>query len=133
MLFAMGGIAVSAYLTYAHYDDRALACGIGDCATVQASPWASFAGIPVAVLGLASYLVLGAIAALRLARPSWASSIELPLWGGTLAGLIYSGYLTYIELFELHAICQWCVVSALLMTALFLSETVLLARTNGDE
>lgn len=128
----MSGIAVSAYLTWAHFDERPLACGIGDCATVQASAWASVAGIPVAALELVSYVVLGAMAALRLARPSWGSSIELPLWGGTLAGAIYSGYLTYIELFELHAICQWCVVSALLMTALFASETILLLKTSGD-
>lgn len=127
---SIAGILVSGYLTYAHVDERALACGIGDCATVQASAYSTVAGIPVAVLGLVAYAALGVMAVARLIRPSLGSSIEIPFWGGTLAGTIYSGYLTHVELFILDAICQWCVVSAVIMTALLASETALVIK--GD-
>lgn len=127
---SIAGILVSAYLTYAHVDERALACGIGDCATVQASAYSTVAGIPVAVLGLVAYAALGVMAVARLIRPSLGSWIEIPFWGGTLAGTIYSGYLTYVELFILDAICQWCVISAVVMTALLASETALVIK--GD-
>jgi uncharacterized membrane protein len=39
-----------------------------------------------------------------------------------LAGTLFSGYLTYLELFVIHAICQWCVASAVIVTLLLLVE-----------
>ena len=46
----------------------------------------------------------------------------------TLSGFAFSVYLTYLELFVIDAICQWCVGSAVVMTALFVTATVRLLR-----
>ena len=110
---AVLGIAISGYLTVIHYAGAAPACGISHgCATVQASQWSSLAGIPVAVLGLAGYLAI--LVALWL--PGEAALLAAA--GMSLAGFGFSLYLTYRELFDIHAICQWCVGSLVVMTAL---------------
>ena len=113
-LLALAGAAVAGYLTFVHYEELEPLCvgGGGGCEKVQSSRFAELAGVPVAVLGLACYLlILGSVAV-----PGDAGR-----FGGALlalSGFGFSAYLTYLELFEIEAICQWCVVSAVLMTAL---------------
>lgn len=113
------GIAVSGYLTYVHYADIDPVCagGSGGCHTVQASDYADLFGVPVAVIGLGGYLGL----AISLAIPGEAGR----LLGMALAliGAGFSLYLTYLELFVIHAICQWCVASAVIMTLLAILTT----------
>lgn len=111
---AVAGVAVAAYLTYVHYADTEAFCiaGGGSCQRVQTSEYAELAGVPVAVLGLIGYvLILGSV---------WVRGDAGRLAGAVLAlvGFGYSAYLTYRELFTIEAICQWCVASAVLMTAL---------------
>jgi uncharacterized membrane protein len=79
---------------------------------VQASRWAKLDGIPVAVLGLGGYI---AILASRAVRGEAGRHVSFAL---ALMGFGFSAYLTYRELFTIHAICQWCVASAILMTVL---------------
>lgn len=107
------GIADAGYLTYVHYAGLKVLClSSGGCETVQASRWAKLGGIPVAVLGLAGYILILLSLAVRdeLARAA--------AFGVALIGFGFSMYLTYRELFTIKAICQWCVGSAVLMTAL---------------
>jgi uncharacterized membrane protein len=120
---AVLGIAVAGYLTWVHYADVSPIClASGGCEKVQSSRYAELAGVPVAVLGLAGYVaILGS-----LLLPG-----EVELLGGALlalAGFGFSAYLTYLELFRIHAICQWCVVSAALMAALAALATLRLLR-----
>jgi uncharacterized membrane protein len=111
---AVAGLAVAGYLTYVHYAglDPVCAGGGGGCERVQNSSYAELAGVPVALLGLIGYgLILAS-----LAVPG-----ELGRSAGVLLALVgfgFSAYLTWVELFDIDAICQWCVASALLMTAL---------------
>ena len=51
----------------------------------------------------------------------------------SLIGLGYSLYLTYLELFTIDAICQWCVTSAVLMTLLFVTNAVRMLAYVGTE
>jgi uncharacterized membrane protein len=107
------GVAVAGYLTVVHYAGATPACGIAHgCATVQASEWATLAGVPVALLGTFGYVAI--VATL------WLPGEAARLTGAALAiaGFGFSAYLTYRELFDIHAICQWCVASAALMTLL---------------
>ena len=122
------GIAVSAYLTVIHYDEGLLVCGLGDCHTVQTSDYAEILNIPVALLGLGMYVVLLGLVALRRLRPDTMVYVTATTFALTLAGVIFAGYLAYVELFVLEAICQWCVVSAVLTTLLLVTEGVLVAR-----
>jgi uncharacterized membrane protein len=111
---ALLGLLVAGYLTYVHYAELEPICagGSGGCEKVQNSSYAELAGVPVAVLGLVGYaLILASL---------WLPS-ELGRMCGALLALIgfgFSLYLTWAELFEIDAICQWCVVSAVLMTIL---------------
>lgn len=121
LLLALLGGVLSGYLTWVHYSGTlALCAGAGGCEQVQASRFASVAGVPVAVLGLLFYLsifVLGLWQ--RRADAESSGTVKLLLFGLTLLGVLYSGYLTYLELFVIGAICPWCVASALIVTALW--------------
>jgi uncharacterized membrane protein len=110
---ALAGVGVAGYLTWVHYADVAPICATGGgCERVQNSDYASLAGMPVAVLGLIGYVAILAASFVpgELARLATA--------GIALTGAGFSAYLTYLELFVIDAICQWCVASALIMLAL---------------
>jgi uncharacterized membrane protein len=108
------GLAIATYLTYVHYAGLQPFClaGGGGCEKVQTSRWAELGGIPVAALGLGGYLLL--LASLLVPESVGGPAAALL----ALVGAGFSAYLTYLELFEIHAICQWCVASAVVMTAL---------------
>jgi uncharacterized membrane protein len=126
IVLAVTGAAIAGYLTYVHYAGlRPLCLAGGGCETVQSSRWAELSGIPVAVLGLGGYL--GILAAL-LAPGELARSAAALL---ALTGAGFSAYLTYRELFTIHAICQWCVASAVVMTALAAVTAARLLRPDG--
>ncbi len=115
---AVCGIGVSAYLLYTRWSGTQLYCtGLHSCTTVQSSPYADVAGVPVALLGLLFYCA--ALGGVVLS----ARSIEPGAWlVGTfalaLSAMLYSAYLTYLELRVINAVCVWCVVSAGLVAAI---------------
>ncbi|MEO8194182.1 MAG: vitamin K epoxide reductase family protein [Gemmatimonadales bacterium] len=119
---ALAGIFVALYLLlYKIGMIGELSCSIGSCETVNTSKWATFLGIPVAGWGVAYYVATFALA-LVSTRQELAESrtMSLLLLGNAGIGLVFSGWLTWLELFEIKAICQWCVVSAVLVTTIFL-------------
>ena len=119
---AVAGAAIAGYLTWVHYAELQPFCvgGGGACERVQSSSYAKLAGVPVAVLGLAGYVAVLA----TLALPDRSTTAFLALVG---AG--FSAYLTYVELAVIHAVCQWCVASAVVMTALAVASV---ARLTTD-
>lgn len=110
-----------------------LLCGVGDCATVQASEFAKIAGIPVSAIGAVGYIALLVLALLGL-QPAFVGSRAVAglLFGGAAFGFLASGYFTYLEAFVIHAWCQWCVISAILMTVIFLAAIPELRRLKGE-
>jgi uncharacterized membrane protein len=129
LALAAGGIAVSAYLTLVHYRDDLLVCAVGGCHTVQKSPYAELYGIPVAILGLGMFVAMLLLGLLRRLRPEVAETTTLVVFGLALAGTVFTVYLTYLELFVIDAVCQWCVLTALLTWALLLVEGTLVWRS----
>jgi uncharacterized membrane protein len=113
-VLALVGTAIATYLTYVHYADVKALCvsGGGGCEKVQTSEFSKLAGIPVAVLGLVGYVLILASLWVRGEAGVMAGALL------ALAGFGFSAYLTYRELFTIDAICQWCVASAIVMTAL---------------
>jgi uncharacterized membrane protein len=109
------GIGVATYITIADSGGGAPACvaGGGGCETVANSSYSHLLGINVAVLGIVGYVLLLAAALLRGDAARMAGFVV------SLGGFGFSVYLTYLELFNIEAICQWCVASAVLMTILF--------------
>ena len=98
---------------------------MGNCEAVQTSPYAELLGVPVSIWGLLGYLALLALYLVK--RNNWANLgwvARQLFFLTTLIGVLYSAYLTYLELFVIHAICPWCVASAVVMTALFVLAIV---------
>ena len=112
---ALLGLAISAYLTWVHYAGIEPVCtGISDCERVQTSSYAELVGIPVALLGVLGYSAL--LGSLR-------GPAELTALLAYVA-VAFSGYLTWAELFQIDAICQWCVASALCSLAIAVLATL---------
>lgn len=130
----MTGLSIAAYLTYTHYNHNALVCSVGDCGTVQTSDYATIGPVPIAILGLLMYLFVGALALARMRGSRLISHDRATIasWTVTFAGLLYALYLTYVEIWVIDAICQWCVASAIVTTIIFGVESVLLWRVLGD-
>jgi uncharacterized membrane protein len=120
-ILALIGIGVATYIAIAESGGGAPKCiaGGGGCETVAQSKYSHLAGINVAVIGIVGYVLLLAAALV----PG-----DSGRFGGFLTALVgfgFSAYLTYLELFVIDAICQWCVASAVLMA---LSLAVAAAR-----
>jgi uncharacterized membrane protein len=121
-LLALTGFFVALYLWLHQIGvGGELKCGIGGCDTVQASRWAEQLGVPVAFYGVLGYAAVLAAALVGL-QPAWLGRRGPILLLAALAtgGVLFSGWLTYLELFVIHAICRWCVASAVIMTAIWL-------------
>ena len=120
-LVALVGLFVALYLAlYKMGLIGTLACGTGGCETVQLSRWAVFLGLPVATWGV-GYYALVLVLAIASLQDRWAVSrgLGLALVIVTGWGVLFSTWLTYLELFVINAICRWCVVSAILALLLF--------------
>lgn len=117
-ILAALGIGVAGYLTYVHYAGLTPVCAISHgCETVQTSPYASLLDAPVALLGLITYTCVLATSFSRGERAM------LSAFALAVTAFAFSVYLTYRELFTIHAICSWCVASAIIFTVLAIVTT----------
>ncbi len=121
---ALAGIFIGLYLTlYKIGVIGELTCSIGSCETVNTSKWSWFLGLPVAAWGLFFYVDVFAIALVGT-MPRFESEpvISLVLTAEAAVGVLFSAWLTYLELAVIHAICIWCVTSAIVVTLIFLTS-----------
>ena len=142
LLFAVAGIGASAYLTAVHYADVAPVCAGGgpfDCAAVTQSSWSVVPGtsIPVTVPGLLFFIVSGALAAVALSAaargvdgPRVLARAHAALAGAAMLAVFY---FVYVELVELHRICEWCTaVHVLVLASFVVAATRLQAEPAGE-
>jgi uncharacterized membrane protein len=122
-VLALVGLFVALYLwLHALGFGGAIKCGAsGGCETVQTSHWAVFLGFPVAFYGVVGYLAVLMVALVSL-RPAALVERKWNVMLGVLAtaGVVFTAYLTYLELFVIHAICRWCVGSAVIITLIWI-------------
>jgi uncharacterized membrane protein len=120
---ALAGIFISLYLTlYKIGVIGELSCTIGSCETVNTSKWSRFLGLPVAAWGLLFYLDVFAVALVgTMRRFEFEPAISFVLVGEAAVGVLFSAWLTYLELGVIHAICIWCVTSAVIVTLILLT------------
>ncbi len=123
-LLSLAGFFIAAYLyLYKIGKIGVIACGTGGCETVQLSEYSRFMGIDVALIGVIGYAVMLGLALLALQPrfsappPRWPSRLLVWLSAGSV---LFALYLTYLELFVIKAICRYCVVSAVIVTVIFL-------------
>jgi uncharacterized membrane protein len=126
------GILDAAYLTYIKLLENGVCVVSSGCEIVNTSQFADIGGIPIAAIGGAAYLVMLAVLLMEPRSEFFLINGPLILFGLTLIGVLYSAYLTYLELYVIHAICPFCVVSALVLTVMFILSIVRL-RANLAE
>ena len=115
------GLLVAGYLAFIEITQSEAVCGpVGDCNTVQQSPYAVLFGIlPVGVLGIIGYLLIGALWLVQShGLLVWKRAAAVMMWVIALCGVIFSIYLTFLEPFIIGATCAWCITSAIVMTIL---------------
>jgi vitamin-K-epoxide reductase (warfarin-sensitive) len=108
------GVAVSALALHVHYSTDIQPCSINekwDCGIVNHSRFAEIEHVPVAVIGIAGYALLGLLAIFRRRRT---------LLAATLIALAFSLYLTNIEAHKLQVWCLYCVISQGIIACLIL-------------
>jgi uncharacterized membrane protein len=113
-VLAVAGIVAATLALREHYRTETSPCSINekwDCGTVNKSPYAVFAGVPVAVIGICGYTLLGALAL----RKAWRLLVVF-----ALAGLAFSLYLTHIEARILGVWCVYCVISLAMISLISL-------------
>jgi uncharacterized membrane protein len=129
------GLGVAIYLTFIETTNAKAVCGpVGDCNAVQASPFAKLFGVvPVGLLGAAGYI--GILIAWFLTRTGRGGRfMPVAIFGMALFGVLFSIYLTYIELYVIHAVCIWCLSSAVIMAlVLILSVGGVIAALGGGQ
>lgn len=133
-VLSLVGLFIAGYLSlYKLGIIGAITCQVGGCDIVQNSPWARFLGVPVALWGVGAYvsLLVASVVGLqpRFVDAAW---VRWGIFGMSLVGVVFSGYLTWLEAFRIHAWCQWCVISAILITIIFLLSLPGLRRRSVD-
>jgi uncharacterized membrane protein len=135
LLLVVIGIGVSGYLSYVKLADERLICTQSDtfqCDVVQNSAYAEMFGIPIAYLGLGTYLVIGVLLLLEDRLVILHENDLLIVFGIVLFAFVYSIYLVYLQGWVLQAWCQWCLTHEVNMTILFI-VTILRLRHHFAE
>jgi len=138
---AIVGLLDSTYLAYVKIAKAPIYCtpGLGDCDVVNASRWSELFGIPLGVYGVIGFglILLVTLFSGKIKRIS--PYTDLILFGISIAGFLFSLYLTTIEIFILKTVCQWCLLSAIAMTVIFVTTIIRLVvksptyiRTGGN-
>jgi uncharacterized membrane protein len=139
-IISLIGLGASIYLTYVEFTHAHALCGpVGDCNAVQSSPYAKLFGVvPIGLVGAIGYIAILIIWVWCRFRTDALARIAGPaMFGMALFGTLFSIYLTFLELFVIHAVCIWCLSSAILITLLLLLNlpaiTQWLAITDEEE
>lgn len=117
------GLIISGYLSYVKLTNVEMACAAGsvfNCDVVQNSSYSRMFNIPIAWLGLATYIVIGVLLLIQNRVAFLREYGMLLLFGLVLFGWVYSMYLVYVQFFVLKALCMWCLMHEINFTILFI-------------
>lgn len=130
LIISLLGVANAIYLTIIKYANNPKLCiqGIGNCWSVNISRYSELFGIPVALLGAITFSFLAVAIWLENSKHSWSKLTIYFEFGVSLFGVMFSAYLTYIELFVINAVCPFCVLSAIIILLIWLRSLVLLLK-----
>ncbi len=133
LIITLLGLMDATYLFIIKLTDNQALCikGIGDCWSVNNSPYSEIYGIPVSAFGIATYLTMILLLYWEHKFKFWQNNSVLFQFGLTLVGFLFSMYLTYVQFGILHKICPFCIVSAITMTTLFIMTTIRLIKSQA--
>ena len=135
LTYLAGGIGLldALYLSWSKLAHQQVICGTyKGCETVNSSPYAEIGGIPIAILGAVAYIAVLALLYLEGRSTFWQENGPLAIFVISLAGTLFSAYLTYLEIAVIHAVCFYCVVSAIAMTAVFAFTIIRLVNPQAE-
>jgi uncharacterized membrane protein len=132
-ILAIPGLLLSYYLLLYHNGDLIAVCsgsGWDDCGKVSGpdAPYSTIGSVPVALIGLLGYAAIFLVTWLPTFWPALDDYLPEVLVALTGLGFLFSLFLTGLELFVIRSLCRYCVISALIMTAMFVLAIVLLRR-----
>jgi uncharacterized membrane protein len=121
LALAVVGFLDSLYLYYVKLTSTPVACFQGStaCETVANSKYASIYGIPNGLVGMLGYAAILCLLIVIRFRPQYINQVRYALFGLSFIGFLYSVYLTSISFFILKAECPFCILSAIMMTGIF--------------
>ncbi len=121
IVFSAIGLLVAIYLIYIKFYPASTLCvGTGGCEAVNTSAYSEIRGVPIAIFGALAYAFLLATLLFEKRAALVTEWGPMLVFGVSLIGVLYSAYLTYIEVAVLHAICPYCVTSAVMLTLIFI-------------
>ena len=112
VLLTLIGTGLVGYILYARHSGSPLLCSTGGCEAVQSSRYSEIFGVPIAAFGLVGYATLLAAA---VARGEWARTAQVMV---ALTAFLFSAYLVFVQVHLVGAICDWCLASDAVTTAL---------------
>jgi uncharacterized membrane protein len=131
VIAALVGLLTSMYLiVFDLTRSESMCLGNGGCLVVQNSRYSEVYGIPLSFIGFGGYAVILLVLAFENRYSFLQEYGKLLAFGMSLTGFLYSLYLTYLELYVIHAICPFCVISAIAMTIVFICASIRLFKEN---
>ncbi len=117
-------IPIAGYLVYEHYNPGSLFCpkdGWIDCGKVTHGEYNNILGIPLAHLGLIGIILIFLFALIRIVQweRDYTENFFIIVLFLSFLGALLTWYLTYLELFVIHAICIYCFIEFILVTIIF--------------
>lgn len=121
IFLGFAGFLLALYITHKkHRKSEHFICPLrGSCTEVINSRFSTFFGIPVEYLGLAYYSIIAVGYGLRAVWPDFNGTLIVPLLFLSTFALIFSFYLTFIQIFTIRKLCTWCLISALFTLFIF--------------
>ena len=123
------GLADAIYLTYIKLAADGICVAGEGCEIVNTSVYSQIYGIPVAVLGGLAYVAMLVVLLLEPGNEFFEFNGPLIVLGISIFGVLYSAYLTYLELYVIRAICEFCVLSAVVLTFMLILSAARMQRT----
>jgi uncharacterized membrane protein len=132
ILAILGAIDSLYLLIYKLTGNNQMCLGNGGCHNVNFSPYSEIYGIPISLIGLIAYIVMALVIVLEPRLPILEENGPLILFGMSLIGVGFSVYLTYLELYVIHAICPFCVASAVIIVLLLVFAIIRLVKQTAS-
>ena len=114
------GILDTLYLTWIKLSAKGVCIIGGGCEIVNTSQYSSIFGIPIAILGLGAYIAMLVILLMEPRNSFFEFNGPMLVLGFSLAGVLYSAYLTYLEIYVIYAICEFCLLSAIILVVMLI-------------
>ncbi|HEX7541840.1 MAG TPA: vitamin K epoxide reductase family protein [Anaerolineales bacterium] len=127
-LACLGVLDATYLLVYKLTNNNAMCLGNGGCHDVNFSSYSEIGGIPVSVFGIVTFLVIAGILLLEPRLKIAKENGALAIFGISLAGVAFTAYLTWLEIYVIHAICPFCVASAVIITLIFILAIIRLIK-----